>query len=621
MHSRVLRYHLWPLLALLVAMVAVYGRLLGHDFLMNWDDNVYVTANSSVQGFSAQNIKVVFTSFYAGNYAPVQMLSYMLDYSIWGLWPGGFLLTNVLLHFMNGVMLYVLLIRAHKERLLAAIGASVFLLHPVQVESVAWISQRKNLLAMFFMLFAWEAYNRYNTDESGKSRLFYVVSVGAFLCALLSKSVVVIFPAAIMLYDFCFSLKFRIDSLLNKLPYILAAGIVAVIAIYSQSPGVTGLSGIDYGGRTSWHGGSFWANMLTMIPVFCRYVRLILWPSGLSAIYNPKIYTSLGVTVLLSSVVILLIIYCSIRLIIYDRRLGFWPFFSILAIIPVSQIVPLVTIMNDRYLYFPMIGLSALVAVGAVDIKERIAEKYRSLFYLTLFAIICIISVASYQRAGVWKDSKSLWADAVTKSPDRFDVWEGLGEAYHLGRVVDPNMALNAYQKSFDLYSSNPNNLYNFATLHIEHGNSLRGAALLNRLLTINPSHVMGWAALGDYYVKQGMYAAAEKAYKRAEQLQPEAKQVKRMLGALYVLSGNNEKARQYLENLETDGDGDSDTAFQLSCIEADAGHKIVSVMWLEKSLQRGFSDVEKILKNEHLRILSDMPEYTMLLESYFQRH
>lgn len=611
------KVHLPLLLVLIVGTIGVYGQLLGHDFLMNWDDNTYVTANGSVHGFSPENIRAVFTSYYAGNYAPVQMLSYMLDYTVWGLWPGGYLLTNVVLHTLNGLLVYWLLFRLHGQRLLATVAAGIFLLHPVQVESVAWISQRKNLLAMLFMLVAWLLYCRSRESAGWKRRACYAASLAGFLFSLLAKAATVFFPCALLLYELCFVSGARRGRCLRLLPFFSLSVVVSLVTLLSQSADVSGWSGIDHGGRAGWHGGSPWATFLTMLPVFCTYLRLLLWPSGLSAIYDPPIHTAVDPTVLGCAVLLLLVAMLAWRLCRPDRRLWFWLLFIILAILPVAQLVPLITLMNDRYLYFPMIGAAALAGAGSAYLRDARSGKFAS--FVTSLALLLgvLLAAASLQRVGVWQNSRTLWRDAAAKVPARFDVWEGLGEAYHLSLPVEPDNALRAYRRAFSLYSSNPNNLYNLATLYAQVKDQARAELLLHRLLRLKPEHVMGWAALGDIHLGRAEYREAEYAYRRAESLQPDALQVAGKLGELFLRSGNLAKARLYYGRLEQ-GAGDAEAAFGLARIEATAGRLSESMIWLEKSLQRGYSDGANLQAEKSLAVVRKDPRFDYLLARYF---
>jgi len=610
------RAHL-PLLLVLVATLAVYCRLPGHDFLMNWDDNTYVTANSSVHGFSTENLRAVFSSYYAGNYAPLQMLSYMLDYTVWGLWPGGYLLTNIILHVTNGLLVYRLLLRLHGQRLMTTIATAIFLLHPLQVESVAWISQRKNLLAMLFMLLAWLLYCRSRETEAG-SRSCYAAAVVSFLLSLLAKSATVFFPLALLFYEICFASGGKRGRALRLLPFFLLAGLFSLVAMQSQSPDVTGWSGLDHGGRRDWHGGSPWATLLTMLPVFCAYLRLLLWPAGLSAIYDPQIHTSMDGTVLACAALLGFLAFLAWRLCRIDRRLGYWPLFSLLAILPVSQLVPIITLMNDRYLYFPMIGAAALAGAGVSYVDGRLGKRGGRLFHAVIVAILLALAVTSHLREAVWQNSRTLWQDAAGKVPARFDVWEGLGEAWQMLSPPRPAEAERAYLRAFSLYSSSPNNLYNLATLYVSQGNMVRGEALLQRLLRLRPEHVMGWAALGDIHLARGDYRGAEDAYKRAESLQPEALQVAGKLANLYLVSGELEKARTYYAGLER-SEGDAGAAFGLARTEAAAGDLPGAFLWLEKALQRGYSDVATLQTDRHLEKVRKDPRYEGLMVQYFR--
>jgi hypothetical protein len=160
--------HAVPAAILVAVTVAVYIRILGHDFQLFWDDEKYVIANAAVKGFSLEHLRSAFTTNYMGNYAPLHIISYMLDYSLWGMKASGFFLTNIVLHVLNGMLFYALLIRFGFSRLQASFSTFVFLLHPVQVESVAWISERKNLLAMFFFLSGFIAYLSYRIKGWGE---------------------------------------------------------------------------------------------------------------------------------------------------------------------------------------------------------------------------------------------------------------------------------------------------------------------------------------------------------------------------------------------------------------------------------------------------------------------
>ena len=174
---------------LLAALVlAVFGGCLDHGFVDTWDDALYVTANPAIRGFGRDQWRAALFGFHAGNWAPVQMVSYMVDHALFGLEARAFLRTNLLLHALNGILLYALASRLSGRRTWPALGAALFLVHPVQVESVAWVSQRKTLLAMLFTLVALHAWVSRLRDERHAPR-HVAMALVAFMAALASKSV------------------------------------------------------------------------------------------------------------------------------------------------------------------------------------------------------------------------------------------------------------------------------------------------------------------------------------------------------------------------------------------------------------------------------------------------
>jgi protein O-mannosyl-transferase len=605
-----IRPHLGPLL-LLLAVFAVYGRILGHEFIFNWDDYWYVTGNEDVRGISWRNIRAAFSSYYMGNYAPVQIVSYMVDYALWGLDAGGFLCTNLVIHALNGLLVYRLLFRLHGERLVATVGAALYLLHPVQVESVAWVSQRKNLLSMFFFLVAWEWYIRYRETERGQGRYFYGASLAAFVLSMLAKSMTVVMPVLLVMYDLSFPQGGGRLRLKDKVPFLLGAVAVTALAVHSEQPGYGG-------GRTGYHGGTPVATFFTMLPVFCRYLWMLVWPGSLSAEYDPtiRLYPDaavIGAGLLLAGVALL-----GVKLYRSDRRLGFWVLFFWVGLLPLSQIVPMLSMINDRYLYLPLMGVAALAGAGAVRLRDRLGEQRPVLYRTVVVLPLALLAVASWHRAGVWKDPITLWSDAVERTPGKPLIWGNLAEAYHAAGPAFSDRALQAYERALALDPQRELTLLNLGVLYCERGDFEKGYALLARLVNANPGHVMGWAALGNVYLHRKDYAAAEEAYRRALALQPDAVQVVTFLGNLALAKGEPDRAREYYGQVEAAGGDDPEVAFQLSRTEALAGHREEALAWLERAMARGFREYDKLAGSNELAGLKADPRFARLLGRYF---
>src|SRR6185369_17294505 len=603
--------HLIPLLLLVVATFAVYGRILGHDFLLSWDDYYYVTSNDAIKEISWGNVRTVFSSYYVGNYAPVQMLSYMLDHALWGLRASGFLLVNLLLHALNGLLAYRLFYRVHADITTAACGAAVFLLHPLQVESVAWVSQRKNLLAMFFFLLAWEFYCRYR-DRTTAGAPAYAGSLGLFILGGLSKSVVVIFPLILLLDDFC-TLPRRERRWLDKLPFFALSAVAVCIATVSQQPDILTWGGSAGGGMSGYHGGSIFATLLTMLTVLCRYLGLIIWPVKLSALYDHTVYASINSQVIGSALILATLVLLCLVLFKKNRRAGFWPLFFLAALLPVSQIIPLVTLMNDRYLYFPMIGVAGLTGAGAA----KLCASYGRKGWLLLAPVLLFFGLLSFQRAGDWRDDITLWQDTVQKTPNRAEAWQNLAVSLQASPGDHKREAIAAYERSYELQPRDTT-IYLLGTVYQELKEYDEALSLFELLLAGSPDNVMGLTALGNTHLLMGEYDKAEVALQRAHSLQPEAKQVVMFLARLYLARAEWSRARSYFLEVERDWH-DPESAFQLACVEAQAGRGDQALLWLEKALQRGYRDAKSIYARKELVSLRTTPRFAMLMSQHFQ--
>jgi len=528
-HTKKLSY--LPLLLLAIASFAIFWPALGHHFLITWDDNQYVVGNPFVHGLKFENVERAFTTSAVGNYAPLHLISYMIDYEIWGLRASGFILTNILLHAANGILLYLLLRRLSGGKTWPLFASLIFLLHPVQVESVVWVSQRKNVLAMFFFLIAFYFYVAYRERTQKPDKWFNSLSLFTFTLALLSKSVAVVFPLVLLLFDICFQEKQNVKSLLlDKIPFILLSVIFGLLAIKSQSAQSQG------GGLTSYHGGSPYATFLTMLPVLIRYLRMVLWPSNLSAFYDPPIKTHIDSEVLWA--VLFLALLCLIGVVLYLRRrdLFFWFALFFICLIPVSQIVPIVTLMNDRYLYFPMLGAAAffgMVLLRDVTWAELLSSKKYVPVLLFSILVIAACSTATLHRIPVWQNSYTLWGDAVKKSPNVALTHDCFGEGLlEQGRIDE---AMREFKVALKLESNlPPERLCVGARNAVANTHNNLGAAYGLKEMTddaieqfslaiqMNPGFDRAYFNLGNALMHKGLIDQALRCFETAVRLNPQ---------------------------------------------------------------------------------------------------
>ncbi|HEY6873054.1 MAG TPA: tetratricopeptide repeat protein [Geobacteraceae bacterium] len=621
-----LKPHIVPLLVLLAATGAVYGQSLGHEFLITWDDQKYVTGNEAVRGFTAAHLKTAFSTFYIGNYAPLQIVSYMADYTVWGMRAAGFILTNIILHALGGLLYYLLLFRLTGRRPWAFLASFIFLLHPVQVESAVWISQRKNLLAMVFFLASFLLYTAYrrpgnynaksapqNSElKTQNSKLLYAGSVAAFLCALLAKSVAVILPPVLLLYDWCLVPKERREGWrADKVPYVLAAAAVAALAWESQTQELGG-------GRRGFHGGSPLATFCTMLPVFVRYVGMLLWPANLSAIYTPPVKGGVDAEVALAA---LLLAVMGAGMVLLCRRrkdLFFWGALFWVGLVPVAQIVPLVTLMNDRYLYFPLLGGAALVAGGMAELVDRAPLPSRRWLGGAFFLPLLILPVLSFQRAAVWRDSLTLWTDTIAKAPDSPLTNFSLASVYQMnGRLDD---AIPLYRRALELDPRDRDTLINLSNLYLDRGEPDQALPYVRQLVDNHPAFAGGYLALAHYHFLTRNLPAAEAACQRAVQLEPASPLALRYLGVTYRMEGNIAAARETDLRALAAGGESPELRFEMARIEAAGGNGGAALEQLESAFRLGFRDLDLLAGSPELAPLRGTPEFRQLLGRYLQQ-
>lgn len=535
--------HIVQLLILTFAVWAVYAGALQHHFLDNWDDQFYVVENPVIRAFTLEHLRTAFSKYYLGNYAPLHIISYMLDYSLWGMKPFGFIFSNLLLHTFSTLFFYAMLVRLSFSRTAACLAALLFAGHPVQVESVVWVSQRKNLLAMFFLLGAFHLYLSTQAAEGSRRLLFFAASLVAFIAALLSKSVAVVFPIMLLAYDYCClpPLAWR-RGLRNKLPYLAAALLVGLIALVSQDLN-------NNGGRVPYHGGSPLVTFYTMLTVYARYLETLVYPWRLSAVYGLPLRLTPDWTVVLSGIALLFSIVIGVVLCRRRNPLAFWYLLFFIGLLPVSNIIPIVTLMNDRYLYFPMLGVSAafgLFGDSAVFRLKPTRVPWR------LFAGIMLIAVAlisARERTRVWHDSIALWSDTASKTAggSGYDLdvkfaTLALADSYvHEGdRCYERGDREGGRRMYLAALSQDPTNYAALGQLggqYVREGKPLLGRQYLLKLTETFKRSAIGFQELGLSYVATGEWGSAVDAFEHAVELEPRNPDYRRYLNT----------AREYL--------------------------------------------------------------------------
>jgi protein O-mannosyl-transferase len=361
----------WLVCVLLgVAVLIVYGQALRCDFV-NFDDGDYVTTNPNVQhGLNWESIKWALTTGCAANWHPITWLSHILDCQLYGLKPAGHHLTSLLLHAANGILLFLLLNRMTGALWPSAWVAAIFALHPLRVESVVWVSERKDVLSTFFWMLAVGAYVRYVNrlkSQISNFKFFYALALVFFALGLMSKPMVVTLPFVLLLLDYWplgrleLGAQFSWRLIVEKIPFLLvAAASSAVTFLVQRRAGVvTPFSNLLLSDRMS-----------NAAVSYARYLGKIFWPLGLSVFYgfeHWKFYQVAGAVLLLGLIT---------AWVVWPMRAR--PYLAVGWFWFLGMLVPAIGLvqtghqsMADRYSYLPSVGISLMVAWGLRDLAAR----------------------------------------------------------------------------------------------------------------------------------------------------------------------------------------------------------------------------------------------------------
>src|SRR5262249_1956847 len=415
------------------AVALAMGHAVGHPFLRGNDELETVLENSVVRGPLLEALGGAFRTITVGAWAPLHLISHSLDRALFGDWAGGSVLVNLLLHALNALLVARLAGRLGAPRLAVWVAAMVFAIHPVQVESVVSITQRKTVLSTFFLLGAMHGWISYATAPRSRNLRPYAVSLLSGGDAPLTKPVAVVLPLTVALLDIPLRrVRASWQWVLEKIPFAASAIAVVLITVLNKTEitsamAVTGQTRVRGFGGLDWYGGGPLPTFPTPLTVVPRYLGLILLPPNLSLIYTPPIPPGLDPAVIASAVLLIGICAAAILLARTQPRITCWIGLFFVGLLPVSQIIPQTTLMNDRYLYVPLVGgaplVGELLALGAAQLP-RIGRR---VLVVGGVALALLLVVLSRDRVGLWASDLALWSDAARKAPDARLAWYNLG--------------------------------------------------------------------------------------------------------------------------------------------------------------------------------------------------
>lgn len=493
----------WIFAALALFTLLLYAPARTNDFV-NYDDPDYVTSNSHVHaGLTPAGIKWAFTTGHASNWHPLTWLSHMMDCQFYKLNPAGHHSTNILFHSTNVILLFQLLRMMTGRIWPAAFVAALFGWHPLHVESVAWISERKDVLSTFFWLLTLMAYSRYVKEsgrEDGRNKLFYGLALLFFALGLLSKPMVVTLPCVLLLLDFWpfqrLNLNFKIENkpwiLLEKIPFLIlsVASCVATYFVQDKGGAVAQIAVLPLGDRI--------ANAFVS---YLRYVGKMFLPNDLSVLYPHPGKWPVGI--LISG--ILFVVIGSVLAAWFGRERRYlavgW-FWFLGTLVPVIGLVQVgIQSMADRYSYIPHIGLFIMVAWGVADLSSKWKDRTA---LLTMAGGITLISclLLTWNQEKHWKNSLTLFGNAVRVTKDNYLAFNNLG--YFLDHDGKVDEAMTNYQRSLEINPNYDEARNNLGLIMAKKGRYEDAIMHYQMALRVNPNRVEVLNNLGNALSEKG---------------------------------------------------------------------------------------------------------------------
>lgn len=438
------------LIFVFVLSAMVYGRFLffGHT---HWDDPEMVFRNKDVKDF---NITAFFTNHYTGNYIPLTMFAHSIAWQLSGSADWGHHLINILLHLLNGWLVYKAGKKIFAHDAVATAGTLLFLLHPMQVESVGWIAELKNMLSSTFYLLSFLQYLNWKQNGRQKS---YLMSLLAFVAACLSKSSVVVLPLVLIASDILMHREKFSGLWLNKIPFILLAILFGVINLRTQAADLY----INVSHEFPYYERLGFAGFALL-----KYFQLFFAPFNLSVIYPYPETKTLPLTI---GLIFVAFLFLSLLYTVRKKKhtLLFILAFVVCHLLLVLQFIPFgEALYADRYAYLPLIGFGW--AIG-------LAFKRLSLKNGIVTGLGLLLAAATFLRGEVWRSGISLYSDILKKYPDSFVALNSLGAEYMFDNQ-DKN-SMECYTRAIRVAPSNPKAYYNRGLLYIKTNEPARAIA------------------------------------------------------------------------------------------------------------------------------------------------
>lgn len=523
-NANIFRSNALIILILVLITALSFSTAINNEFT-SWDDDYYVVGNRWIKDFSMEGLTKLWTERTGLGGTRLTLTSFMLDYELWGLNAKYYHAENVLWHILNTVLLFFLIARLIKNKKVAFITAILFAIHPMHVESVAWVTERKDLLYTFFLLMCFHAYISYvQTGKALLKGLYWLAFSLSFLLSWHAKFSAVIIPPLLFLMDYILRRRFSIWLIVEKLPILVfTASEVYRIAFGS-------FARMDFHGRKLVESGhqtyrySFFEKSLLAAYSLVFYLWRFIMPVRLSAImpypvkshgsFPQEYYLAFGLAIVI--LVGMVIFFLRVK---RNRRAYIFGFlFFLVAILPFLHFISIkgVVVVADRYTYVPYIGLSFMVGIFLNNLKD---PKLARILWSAFALVVVIFAVSTFQRNKVWKDDIALYSNVLKNNPNVPEALNNRGNAYNYKGRFD--LALEDFNKGIEIQPYYKNFYNNRAQSYYQLDSLELAIKDLDMAIKLDPRYLDAYLNKGRVLVSMKDYEHAAWVYSKAIEMYP----------------------------------------------------------------------------------------------------
>ncbi len=547
----------WICAALVFATIAVYYQVWTYDFV-NYDDNVYVYQNPDIQaGITFKAIKWAFTTTHTSIWHPLTWLSHMLGWQLFGHNAGGHHLINLVFHIANTLLLFVVLKQMTGSLWPSAFVAALFALHPLHVESVAWVTERKDVLSTFFWILTMAAYLRY-VKHPGTAR--YLLTLLTFALGIMAKSMLVTLPFVLLLLDYWplaripsgqavvktgkqnekhmdihFHKLILYHLIWEKTPFFALSAVSSVVTFFAQRSGgiVVPITLVPLKFRIS--------NALVS---YMEYIRKMIWPSRLAVFYPHPVQGVSFSHAAMSAGVLIVVTILILRFSKNRRYLVTGWFWFLGTLVPVIGLVQVGDqAMADRYSYITLTGLFIIIAWGLPELLGKWPHRKIALWASALIVLFALATQAHLQQR-YWKDSITLFQHALEVTNDNYIAYANIADTFmKQGKFAE---AISPFNKALQIAP-------NFVNFRINLGYALTNSGKLEeavkeyeKILLTQPQNAIARNNLGAVLYRQEKFDQAAEEYRKSLQTEPDDPNVLNALGLALGRQGKLDEAIKY---------------------------------------------------------------------------